>query len=1156
MTEEQATTDGDDVVGGLGGQQSGSYSARKPQSWTSRYLMRSDPGTKRSANRSKVVAALSSIGGLHPDKRNTYLSRLRTHMSRRRANANGQGETAFHDLADVMAHDFVDVAQNMGLSADPVVQEIGEESLLKLKKSGTLDPQDDDVIAAFKKHKATIGKSLFEAENTNNWGVEMYLLGDYNTAFDYFSQALKLTSEKKKPAASELAVLKAFIQERYDGSEEMLYTELVRGEWRSALGHKKFVEALSRLNYPGDPGRVFSMLDSVANDGKVSLPELTSTLKAKTVRLNSMDREPVQKGIILSNLACCSLQRGDVMSALQNFREALRIVRRAAGKKKDSHDNVITIMTNMATAYIHLGDTDAALHTLSVVLERREQSQGRLHEDAMTVLHLAGYAFLVKANRFQIVHDRQRMDSKKQDNPVLVNYHFALCAFKERLRRQQTILSTMPALDSVLCDVGARQQLELHIARSHEIVAEVHDKCEDLERARDHLMASLQYKKEILDAADPDLFSTLNMYASVCARSGRDEEALESMSLAMRASEELFGYKSSAVATQLFHLGLLHLRLACERKQRTTSALHKATEHLQQCLNIRAELFGVESEEVASTAQLLGSVHFATGNVQQARRSFEKALLIRVNQTSADATIACSAHALGSLCVRSPRRLEEGLMLLQKAAEIRRRQLGEGSIHLAETLHELGSGLLLRGDADDAQEGLAHLSQAASIREEHLGKRNLTYAASLHQLGQAHLLLALPSEAKLYLQASLALREKLVGKHSAQAASSRAALGVAFANVGDLDTAMGFLKTAYRDREKALGKMHALSADTLYQVGLVLVRKQESEQALAALTEALKVFSFLNDADVQARLADSDEEQDVPRISERTKRVQAKRGRGQAEAAKESTQTETRHSLALRVFTKVKSKLLPAKQVGREDGDSVSTALGLPNEEEVCIEDTGVDIRGCHAPKLALLMQTLASVHMDLREFSRSRYWLDCSCCIREEVFGIVSKEVGETMHQFGLLFRLCHDPSAALSYFRKALHARERTCGFVHAATAETCEQLAGVLHELGNAEEASIFMSKAVAVKEQIPSITAAELEQAREKWNGLAAAGMEYDPVQMGEALPHISRRSAESYLHGWKDRRSENQNEAFRRYVTNAPLYKLHFDNAWLHHLHHC
>ena len=162
------------------------------------------------------------------------LKRLKGLKLRRKADTN---------LEDALQLEIDDVAESLGLTADPKVLEIGDEKLLKLKKSGKLNPQDDSIISAFKKHKATIGKALFEAENANNLGVEMYLLGDYHTAAGYFDQALQLTSEKKKSASAELAVLKAFVAEKYGGSEELLYTDLVKGEWRSALGHNKFVEA-------------------------------------------------------------------------------------------------------------------------------------------------------------------------------------------------------------------------------------------------------------------------------------------------------------------------------------------------------------------------------------------------------------------------------------------------------------------------------------------------------------------------------------------------------------------------------------------------------------------------------------------------------------------------------------------------------------------------------------------------------------------------------------------------------------------------------------------------------------------------------------------------------------------------------------------------
>lgn len=1116
---------------------SGSESARSKKQWgmgISRFLV--IPSSARSASArkpQKTNPLISKVGGKNlaeaEGRQKATLSRLRGVAKRLKLRKENQ------NIGDITRGlgEYIDVAETLGLSADPLVQEIGDEKLLQLRKSGTLDPHDDTVIAAFKRHKATIGKALFEAENANNLGVEMYTLGDSITAAGYFEQALKLSSEKKKSAAAELEVLKAFINEKYGGSEDMLYTELVMGEWRSALGHNKFVEALSRLEYPGDPDRVFSMLDSVANDGKVSLPELTSTLKAKKVRLNKMDLDPSQKGVILSNLGCCSLQNGDVMSALQKFREAARVLRQASSANVDS-DSMLTVTTNMAVAYINLGDCDAALQYLSVVLEKREAMRGQLHDDALNALYLTGYCFLVKANRFDIVNDHQRLHQKKQENPLKANYHFALCSFKERLLRQQAILSSMPDADSLLSDVGARRQLELHIARSHEIIAEIHDKGEDLERAREHLIAALQYKKRILDAGDPDLFSTLNVYAGVCSRSGRNKEALEAMNLAMGAAEELFGLKSAAVATQLFHTSLIYLRSAKGGKE-TKELLDQAAAQLQQCLNIRSEIHG-ESEEVAAAAQLLGSVSFASGKYKEARKNFEKALLIRTSLARENPAVACSAHALGCLYARMPRRQEDAIALLGKAAGIRKDLLGEDSVHLADTLHELGSAIMHRQTPQSLQQALAYLSQAAAIREEKLGKRNAEYAASMHQLGQVHLHLGLASEAMLYLQAALSLRERLLGRQSAQAAASKAALGVACANNGDLEKGFKLLKATYKHREKLFGPNHALSADTLHQIGLVMIRQHKLDASLAPLLQALRVYTKLNADDVKTRLEDSEEDMaPVPKMSERSKRIHAMRGR---KGSKQKPQEPTEGAKSAGFLSKVRQTL---HGVGKKGEESEEQATEVPKvvkdkkdrkeadeDSEVCIEEVDIDIRGCHAPRLASSMQTLANVYAELRDLGQAKHWLDRSACIREELFGSSSAEFGETMHHFGLLHRKGGRNKNALAYFRKALRARERSCGYSHAATAETCEQLAQVLHDLGNGEEAGIFINKAVAIRESLPSTTQADLQQTKEKSHVLSASGMEYDPVQRGETVPHISKRSAESYLHGWQGRESNAKN----------------------------
>jgi len=204
------------------------------------------------------------------------------------------------------------------------------------------------------------------------------------------------------------------------------------------------------------------------------------------------------------------------------------------------------------------------------------------------------------------------------------------------------------------------------------------------------------------------------------------------MNLAMGAAEELFGLKSAAVATQLFHTSLIYLRSAKGGKE--TELLDQAAAQLQQCLNIRSEIHG-ESEEVAAAAQLLGSVSFASGKYKEARKNFEKALLIRTSLARENPAVACSAHALGSLYARMPRRQEDAIALLGKAAGIRKDMLGEDSVHLADTLHELGSAIMHRQTPQSLQQALAYLSQAAAIREEKLGKRNAGAHCQKHRRG-------------------------------------------------------------------------------------------------------------------------------------------------------------------------------------------------------------------------------------------------------------------------------------------------------------------------------------------------------------------------------------------------------------------------------------
>merc|ERR1712007_33048 len=119
--------------------------------------------------------------------------------------------------------------------------------------------------------------------------------------------------------------------------------------------------------------------------------------------------------------------------------------------------------------------------------------------------------------------------------------------------------------------------------------------------------------------------------------------------------------------------------------------------------------------------------------------------------------------------------------------------------------------------------------------------------------------------------------------------------------------------------------------------------------------------------------------------------------------------------------------------------------------------------------------------------------------CIREEVFGWVSAECGDSLHAFGAYHVKQESLVAALRYFRKALRVREQACGFAHPSTASTCAALAEVLMGLKQVDEAGIYMMRATKVREGLFGADDELAKELHEKWNHAVSTAMKYDPVE---------------------------------------------------------
>lgn len=205
-----------------------------------------------------------------------------------------------------------------------------------------------------------------------------------------------------------------------------------------------------------------------------------------------------------------------------------------------------------------------------------------------------------------------------------------------------------------------------------------------------------------------------------------------------------------------------------------------------------------------------------------------------------------------------------------------------------------------------------------------------------------------------------------------------------------------------------------------------------------------------------------------------------------------------------------------------EEGEMELEKRIADDDSEVDISQLNLSIKGFLAGAIADGMHAIAKCYLELHDFANSKFYIDRAICMREEVFGSSSAQLGESLHLFGLFYVTQNRQIDALKCFRRALRVREQACGHQHEDVADTCIQLGEVLADLEQVDDAGIFLTRGCVVREAIHGEDDPLSKRIREKWRALRATAMYYDPVDAGEAVPHFSRRSPESFLHGFRSR----------------------------------
>jgi eukaryotic-like serine/threonine-protein kinase len=222
-----------------------------------------------------------------------------------------------------------------------------------------------------------------------------------------------------------------------------------------------------------------------------------------------------------------------------------------------------------------------------------------------------------------------------------------------------------------------------------------------------------------------------------------------------------------------------------------------ALAHARQALALREARLPRGDARVAQSRVLLGNTQRLHGDLTDAKRTLEKALVETVTARGEDSLEAAEARRCLAQALRAPADRALAIELLRQALAIIRRRSGEGSVETAETLWELGGKL---------EEGEQYPEAEKTYRE------------------------------------ALARLERAFGPHHPKVAMAQADLAGLLDRLSRPQEARKLLEAAIATQRAVLGPRHPDLAQTLFSYGLLLEGRQELKAAEAALQEALDIY--------------------------------------------------------------------------------------------------------------------------------------------------------------------------------------------------------------------------------------------------------------------------------------------------------------------------
>lgn len=526
-------------------------------------------------------------------------------------------------------------------------------------------------IEALRVYTAVHGKGhVSVAECLEKIGTIYFQQDQLSNAIDNLRRALKLFTENIGGVSLRVARVLLIIGR----------VEAKKGNPDNAI--ECFKQSLSISKELGENSTVAAVLYEIGvvleSSGKKS--EAMECYK-ETLRLTGSPEAAETRAQTFNRIGAVMADLGDYDDALKAFNKALSAFKKLKG---DSCVEVGQTLHNMAGVFEAQGDFDQSReyfkNALTIFLDKLGKSD---------------LAVALALNNLGINHARRKEFEKA----------VKLCSEALEVRKEKLGMSHLDTCDACYN------------------IATILDEWGKKEEAMQFFSEALEAYRSTLGDDDVEVANCFKYIGILHLKKGEDDLAKRALVEALRIYQ-LQEEENAGVAVVLFNLGKIYTEL---------DQHEKALEALAQCLRIRKAEHNVDQNEIAETCLQIGIVYAVKEIPNEAKKFFERALLIYDDKGRKDTLARAQVTANLAKILSVEESYDKALQLFHEATEIFKRDIGEETDEVAEALVNIG---IIHNKRVDYEEALKFLTCGLKIRTNLYGHDDMRVANTLFEIGQ------------------------------------------------------------------------------------------------------------------------------------------------------------------------------------------------------------------------------------------------------------------------------------------------------------------------------------------------------------------------------------------------------------------------------------